>query len=192
MLLIGNRGIELFVHPRASVSHWTQGSSLRGAERPPEEGPAGTNQSSWQNAARRKTSRMRLQTRHRKGEFVSFLAGNPDCPPQATITLSSILILFAAFFHGFCVHSRLPGYIARMPRPRPFYLKSIDAPPEFKLVATVVALSSDRFMDTGTTPDWRSIADEYTPVNEARPLSLNPKLFNAGITARKVFDKIFK
>ena len=63
---------------------------------------------------------------------------------------------------------------------------------ELNLIARVLALSLKRFIETGTAADWRSIADERTPDNESRPVSLNPRFFDAGITARKVFDKIFK
>ena len=107
----------------------------RGAERRGEEGSARTNQSSWKNATRRQHSpiamlRTKLQTRHRKGEFASFLAhGSPDFPPHATFTPSPILILRPPLFTGVCRRFRLPGYGARMAGPRPFYLTSIIAPP---------------------------------------------------------------
>ena len=107
---------------------WANGHKCEG-------GSAGTNQSTWTNAARRKHSpiailRTRLQTRHRRGELASFLArGSPDSPPRALSTPSSILILFPTLFRAFCVHSPLHGYISRWPEPRPFYFQSMIAPP---------------------------------------------------------------
>ena len=107
----------------------------RGAERRGEEGSARTNQSSWKNAARRKHSpiamlRTKLQTRHQKGEFASFLARrSSDFPPHATFTPSPILILRPPLFTCLCWRFRLPAYVARMAGPRPEYCQSIIAPP---------------------------------------------------------------
>ena len=107
----------------------------RGAERRGEEGSARTNQSSWKNATRRKhspiaTLRTKLQTRHRKGEFPSFLArGSPDFPPHATFTPSFVLILRPPLCTCVCGRFRLPGYVARMAGPRTDFYPSSKAPP---------------------------------------------------------------
>ena len=120
-----------------AASRKTTGKKWRArrAERAPEQGPQRTNQSSWKNAARRKHSpiamlRTKLQTRHRKGEFASFLArGSFDSPPRATFTPSFVLILVPPLLTCVCGRFRLPGYVARMAGLRTELFTSIIAPP---------------------------------------------------------------
>ena len=67
-----------------------------------------------------------------------------------------------------------------------------SASQEFNLAARVLAFAMEKFVATATSAEWRKIANESTPGNAARPVSLNADSFNAGKTAKKVFGIILK
>ena len=68
----------------------------------------------------------------------------------------------------------------------------ISASEELNLIARVCAFAIEQFVANGTPAEWRKIANESTPGNAARPVSLNPVPKDAGKTAKKVFEIILK